>query len=49
MKLILLGVNIILQVDFDLVVHFVINVLAQETADDRDTLIRSVRIYKFGM
>lgn len=39
MELILIGVNIILQIDFDVFVHLGVDVLAQEATDNRDTLL----------
>lgn len=38
MELILFGIDIVLQIDFDIVVHLCVNVLAQEAADDGDAL-----------
>lgn len=39
MKLVLVGIDIILKEDLDVVVHLRINVLAQKTADNCDSLL----------
>ena len=40
MKLVFVGIDIVLEVDFDVVVHLVINILAKAGTDDRNTLFR---------